>query len=360
MPADPSGSTDGGVDDPRITLLGPQREPRLEQVMEGLGLHGVRVATITAGWRDREAEDGMLAELLGGRAVNLRLWERMQQMWEADPELARADVARRRVLTEMQELYLIGLQHAVEALDRIRSHQPRDQAVQQMAVEDTLRILRQLDERHVARVSELHEEFYATYAPQHREVVVRGRTEVARLVAECDAVVITGGHVGVLLGALHIFNLAPVLAYAVSDPTDGSGVHARVRRPVVAWGAGAMALTERVLLFYDDSVVAPGVAEVLMDGLGLTRGLVALPSARDRLDARNTARMQTLASRCAPRLPLPLDAGDQVTLTAEGRVPRGARVIGDQGTPVLHTGAAPDRETTATPEPATGPGEVLP
>ena len=343
MPADPDGSADAS--DPRITLLGPQREPRLEQVMDGLGLRGARVATITAGWRDREAEDGMLTDLLGGRALNLRLWERMQQMWEADPELARADVARRRVLTEMQELYLIGLQHAVEALDRIRAHEPRDQAVQQMAVEDTLRILRELDERHVARVSELHEEFYATYAPQHREVVVRGRTEVARLVAECDAVVITGGHVGVLLGALHIFNLAPVLAYAVPDPgQDSSGaVHARVRRPVVAWGAGAMALTERVLLFYDDSVVAPGVAEVLMDGLGLTRGLVALPSARDRLDAKNSARMHTLASRCFPRLPLPLDAGDQVTLTAEGRVPRGARVIGDQGTPVLHTGAAVDR-----------------
>lgn len=353
MPADPPGSPP--ADDPRISLLGPQREPRLEAVITGLGLAPARVATVTAGWRDREAEDEVLDGLLGGRSVNLRLWQRMQQMWDSDPELAQADVQRRRVLTEMQELYLIGLQQAVEGLARIRAHQPRDRGVQELAVEDTLRIMRQLDESHVARVAELHDEFYATYEPQHRDVVVEGRRQVAAIVQECDAVVITGGHVGVLLGALHIFNLAPVLAYAVDDPTDERGMHARVRRPVIAWGAGAMALTERVLLFYDDSVVAPGVAEMLMNGLGLTRGLIALPSARDRLELKNADRMRTLASRCAPRLPLLLDAGDQVTLTPDGRIPRGARVVGDQGTPVLHTGTVPEL-----PEHTEEPGEATP
>lgn len=345
MPAEPT--TDTG---PRITLLGPQRDPRLDQVAAGLGLAGARFATITAGWRDREGDDGLLVDQLGGRTVNLRLWQRMQQMWEVNPELAEADRERRRVLTEMQELYVIGLQQSVEALSRIRAHQPRDPEVHQLAVGDVLRIMRDLDERHVARVADLHQDFYATYRPQHRESVVAGRAEVGRLVAECDAVVITGGHVGVLLGALHMFNLAPVLAEAVDDESDPRGMHARVRRPVIAWGAGAMALTERVLLFYDDSVVAPGVSEMLMDGLGLTRGLVALPSAKDRLDLRDVARMQTLAARCAPRLPLPLDTGEQVTLTQDGRVPRGARVFGLQGSAVLHTGAAP--------EPATALGAV--
>ncbi|WP_192796568.1 hypothetical protein [Serinicoccus kebangsaanensis] len=313
--------------DPRITLLGPQRDPQLDQVMTSLGLATARVATITAGWRDREHDDALLVQQLGGQSVNLGLWRRMQQIWEDDPELERADRRRRQILTEMQELYVIGLQHAVDALARIRGHQPRDVRVHRMAVEDVLGIMRDLDERHVARVAELHQEFYAVHAPEQREAVVRGRTEVGRLVEGCDAVVITGGHVGVLLGTLHMFNLAPVLAHAVEDETDPSGVHARVDRPVVAWGAGAMALTERVLLFYDDSVVAPGVAEMLMDGLGLTRGLVTLPSAADRLAVTDPLRMQTLVSRCRPRLALPLDRGDQVTLTATGRVPDGARVF---------------------------------
>lgn len=321
---------------PRITLLGPQRNPRLDQVTESLGLAGARIATITAGWRERESEDELLSQQLGNRSVNLRLWERMQLMWEADPELERADRERRRVLTEMQQLYVLGLEHAVEALSRVRAHQPRDQGAHRTAIEDLLSILSDLDDRHVRRVAELHAQFYATYQPEHRDAVVQGRFEVGRMVADCDAVVITGGHIGVLLGALHIFNLAPVLAYPVAEDGADTEVHARVHRPVIAWGAGAMALTERVMLFYDDSVVAPGVAELLMEGLGLTRGLVALPSATERLELKNTLRMQTLASRCAPMLPLLLDADDQVTLTVDGKVPDGARIVGADGIPVRH------------------------
>ena len=333
MPAE--GTVDGDRDaapDHRITLLGPQRDPVVDDVMRSLGLEGARVATITAGWRDREHDDGLLVDLLSGRCVNLGLWQRMQQIWEEDPELERADRHRRQVLTEMQQLYLIGLQQAVEACTRIRAHQPRDARVHQMAVEDVLEIIHDLDDRHVRRVAELHEEFYAVHEPHHRDAVVRGRHEVGRIVGECDAVVIAGGHVGVLLGTLHMFNLAPVLATAVTDPADPQGVHARVDRPVVAWGAGAMALTERVVLFYDDSVVAPGVAEVLMEGLGLTRGLVALPAASDRLDVKDLDRMRTLTHRCHPRVALPLDPGDRVTLTADGRVPEGTRIFGADGT----------------------------
>lgn len=335
---------------PRITLLGPQRHPQLDRVMASLDLDGAGVATITAGWRDREHDDALLVEQLGGRCVNLGLWQRMQQIWEADPELEQADRRRRQVLTEMQELYLIGLRHAVDALGRIRAHEPRDERVHRMALEDVLGIMRDLDERHVRRVAELHQEFYARHRPEERDAVVRGRAEVGALVDGCDVVVITGGHVGVLLGTLHMFNLAPVLAHPVEDETDPSGVHARVHRPVIAWGAGAMALTERVLLFYDDSVIAPGVAEMLMDGLGLTRGLVALPSAADRLALDDPDRMTTLVSRCHPRVPLPLDPGDRVDLTPEGRLPQGARVLGPSGHPVRHLDpGATDRSPGAAP-----------
>ncbi|ANS79243.1 hypothetical protein SGUI_1847 [Serinicoccus hydrothermalis] len=342
-PGQPSG--------PRITLLGPQRHPQLDQVASSLGLEGARVATITAGWRDREHDDSLLVEQLGGSCVNLGLWQRMQQIWAEDPELEQADRARRAVLTELQELYVIGLQHAVEALTRIRGHEPRDPRIHRMAVEDVLGVMRDLDERHVRRVAELHQEFYARHLPEQRDAVVHGRAEVGRLVEGCDAVVITGGHVGVLLGTLHMFNLAPVLAEPVADPDDPSGLHARVRRPVIAWGAGAMALTERVMLFYDDAVIAPGVAEMLMDGLGLTRGLVALPSASDRLAVGDPPRMQTLVSRCHPRLPLPLDPGDRVDLTPAGRVPEAARVFGPQGSAVRYRAAGAGEASPADPRP---------
>ena len=328
--------------DPRITLLGPQRTPRIGQVVADLGLAGRRFATITTGWRDREADDALLAEQLGHRCVNLGLWQLMQEVWEADPELAEADRRRRLVHTEMQELYLIGLEQAVEALRRIRQHTPRDPRVVEMAVEDVLSIMREMDVRHLERVGDLNHDFYARWEPHHRDAVVTARFHVGRLVADTEAVVVTGGHVGVLLGALHLFNLGPALAappdVEPSTPFDRRGgpdlVPApRLLRPIIAWGAGAMALTERVLLFYDDPVAAPGVSELLMNGLGLTRGVVALPSPRERLLMRDQDRMRMLAARTAPWTALLLEERAQVTLTADGRLPAGARVLGADGLP---------------------------
>ncbi|WP_158288543.1 hypothetical protein [Ornithinimicrobium flavum] len=121
---------------------------------------------------------------------------------------------------------------------------------------------------------------------------------------------------------MHIFNLAPALAAPHEEEQDGEVVTtARVYRPVLAWGAGAMALTERVVLFHDFSVVAPGISELLMDGMGLTRGLVAFPNAKDRLDLTDLPSTRSLVSRCTPRVPVLLDEGAQVTLTADGELP---------------------------------------
>lgn len=328
--------------EPRITLLGPQRDPSLHETVRSLGLKGRRFATISAGWRDRESETDILDHELGGNTINLGLWRLMQQLWEADPELERVDRERRMVLTEMQDLYVIGVQQAHEAIRRIRAREAGDPRVQEMALQDVVGIMHELDERHCRRVAELHQEFYATHEPHHRQAVVEARFLVGNRLAECEAVVITGGHVGVLLGAMHIFNLAPALA-APSVPTeDGDQPAPSIYRPIIAWGAGAMALTERVLLFYDDSVITPGVSEMLMDGLGLTRGLVALPSASQRLEIKDRTRMASLHQRCAPRLPLVLDPKAQVTLTARGEVPTGARVVSPTGKVVRH-----DREAVA-------------
>lgn len=330
--------------EPRITLLGPQRDPRLPQVRRALGLREARFATITAGWRDRESDDGLLVELLGGNTVNLHLWTRMQQLWEADPELDHADRERRRRLTEMQELYVIGLQQAVEAVHRITARKPVLPEIQEMALADVLDILRDMDERHRQRVEEVHLEFYERYQPQHRPAVLEGRARVGQLIADCDAVVIPGGHVGVLLGAMHIFNVAPALAYPhEQEREDGSVVRTpRVYRPVLAWGAGAMALTERVFLFHDFSVVNPGISELLMDGMGLTQGLIALPNAKDRIDLNNLPSTRSLAGRCAPRVPVLLDAGARVTLTEDGELPESgtARVLTEDGRAVRLTEVA--------------------
>ena len=74
----------------RAILLGPQRRPTLDSVVRPLGLPGP-FATVTAGWQEREPDDGELRALLGGRGVNLELYRRWLDVQERDPEYAAAE-----------------------------------------------------------------------------------------------------------------------------------------------------------------------------------------------------------------------------------------------------------------------------
>ncbi len=299
--------------EPHITLLGPQRTPRLTQVVDGLGRTGP-FATINAGWREREPEDALLDASLRGDSINLRLWHRMQQVWEADPEFAHADRERRHTLEEMQQLYLLGLDHAMSAIETLQQHQPRDPSVQRAAISDAEQIMRDMDARHLERVADLYHTFWERTTPHDRPAIAHERDQIAGLLAQAETVVLTGGHVGVLLGALHLFNIAPALA-----------------KPVVAWGAGAMALTDRVVLFHDRAAHGPTVAETYAAGLGLVKGAVTLPSARDRLKLADHDRMALLSRRFAPAYCLLLNPGARVDVGRDGLLPVEAPVLGTDG-----------------------------
>ena len=117
-----------------------------------------------------------------------------------------------------------------------------------------------------------------------------------------------GGHVGVLLRLLTVFGVA-----AAPPPA------------VIAWSAGAMALTERVVLF------GPGPAEVYAAGLGLLPGAVLFPHARRRLPVDDPVRLGVLARRFAPARCVVLDDGVRLDIGPGGELPADARVLGPDG-----------------------------
>src|SRR5262249_9587142 len=99
----------------RVVLLGPQRlQPTLAPTLESLGLRGP-VATITAGWQERQAGDREVHEHLGRRSINLSLYQRGERVFRRDPELATAHHARQARLRELQDLYNVRLDHAMAA-----------------------------------------------------------------------------------------------------------------------------------------------------------------------------------------------------------------------------------------------------
>lgn len=274
-----------------ITVLGPQRRPTVVPLPAG-----TVAATITAGWRAREPDDAELDRLLGGGTVNLRLYERWLDVLDRDRELAGAEVNHRAVAEELQELYSLQVERANQAMDAIRrtATRPRTRDGAQSDAEAALRLL---DERHLDRMSTIRAEFEAAWRPAERDVVAGHRAQVRAELDRAGVLVITGGHVAVLLHVLRLF--------AVTPPAD-----------VLAWSAGAMALTDRVVLFTD------GRAETYAPGLGLVPDTVLLPHARRRLPVDDPVRLGALARRFAPARCVVLDDGG--TLAA-------AKVIGPDG-----------------------------
>ena len=274
-----------------VTVLGPQRRPTVRPIAGA-------AATVTAGWREREGDDAELDSLLGGGTVNLRLYARWLDILDADSELANAELNHRAVLDELQELYAVQVEHAEQAAAAIRrsSSRPRTRTA---VLTDTEAALRLLDERHLERVAAARADFEAAWRPAERDVVARHRAEVDGVLEQAETMVLTGGHVGVLLHVLRLF--------AVTPPAD-----------VLAWSAGAMALTDRVVLFTD------GRAEAYAPGLGLIKDTVLLPHARRRLPVDDPARLGALARRFAPARSVVLDDGATLatsrTIEPDGRL----------------------------------------
>ena len=295
-----------------VTLLGPQRTPDLQAVVRSMELDGP-IATITAGWGDRESDDGELHELLDGRGVNLSLYRRWRDVQDRDPEFAAADRRRRELLDEMHEIYLVRLDHALSAVAEIQRRDGNER-IRDEALGSAIEAVRDLDARHLDEVSDTHGEFYEIWPPHERPVIAEHRAEVDALLRDTAALVIAGGHVGYLTTTLHLFNVA-----------------AGVRQPVIAWSAGAMALADRLVLFHDHAPQEPTHAEVWDNGLSLVRNLVPLPHARARLVLDDTRRMAVFARRFAPAHCVLLEAGTRLEVGSDGSCPPDARILGLDG-----------------------------
>jgi cyanophycinase-like exopeptidase len=180
--------------------------------------------------------------------------------------------------------------------------------VQAAATADAVLAVQELDRWHLSVVAETRDDFYARVRIDERDLVQAHRAEVDALVASCTGMVFAGGHVGVLLHVLHIFNLARL-----------------IRVPLIAWSAGAMALSDRVVLFHDFAPHGEREAEMYAEGLGVFANVLPFPHARRRLRLDNPDRLRLMARRFDPRKCLLLPDGTRVDLRDNEPLPAGAR-----------------------------------
>lgn len=278
-------------------LLGPQSpSSNLKEAVDSMNVDGP-VVVITAGWRDSEGEVDEMSELIGRPVQDLMLYQRTEKVLATEPELHELKRERQDKLRELQKLYRIRLSPTLAAARRLMRAKadPELLLLEQRAA---IAQLRALDRHHLRHIVTLHREFDRRRSSLHIPLAQAQREEVHQLVEKAGLVLIAGGHIAVLLNRIRLFRLGELLA----------------QKPVIAWSAGAMALSERIVLFHQKAPQGRSDAEVLDAGLGIVRRRVLLPHARTRLDWRNQTRLALFSSRFSPASCCTLDNGSMITL----------------------------------------------
>ena len=299
-------------------ILGPQfQAPNLRECLASLAIDGPLV-TVSAGWQEREGEIEELRAHVAMPVTDLGLYARAEEVAAADPRLAEAARERQARLQELQELYRVrlgALMGAFAELNRV----PGTSAALRRARRAALGDVRRLDREHLAATAAEHARFARDWLTAGRPALEAQRTALAGLIDGAAAVLVTGGHVAVLLNRLRLFGVA--------DLVRG--------KTLVAWSAGAMALSERVVLFHDRPPQGAAHAEILEGGLGLIPGVVALPDAHERLALEDPERVREFAQRFAPAGCLTLEHGSLVRWH-EGRIvaARDVKRLARSGTPL--------------------------
>jgi peptidase E len=126
---------------------------------------------------------------------------------------------------------------------------------------------------------------------------------IQALADEGPALAIAGGNVAILLNRLHLFGIGNIFS----------------NHTIFAWSAGAMALTERIVVYHDDPPQGRGNPEVLRPGLGLVPGIIALPHAHRRIRLDRPRRLRQWHHRFAPLRCLAFEDGSWVTFD-DGRI----------------------------------------
>ena len=281
----------------KVALLGAQHaKPTLRGVLDDAGMDGPLVL-VAAGWEEREAETGALEEHLGKGVQNLGAWPACESAFERDVKLRDLMFSRYDRMRELRRIYHVRLNAELAALRDllVRTDPAAPDDLVGPALAPAFAALRDLDAHHCARIAELNDETFA--AARKSEALKADTDRMGELLAGAGTLLIAGGHVGILYNRMRLFQVTESLNPKAS---------------IAGWSAGAMVLTDQIILFHDSPPRGAGDAEVHGPGFGLAPGITALPHASSRLNLEDAARVSILSRRLAPSKVVALDDGQSV------------------------------------------------
>jgi len=302
-----------------VVVLGPERpDPILPEVLERHGIRGA-VALISAGWRQDEARDEPLRSALPMAIHNLNIYQAFTEIERLAPDLISAYTRKQAALQAKRTLYHDAIRAALSGCQKLWADRKDPECPW---FQQSIRHLQEVDNLWLEEADRLHRQFEEEARPLRHRMV---RAEMARMLdilRGCEAVLIAGGHVGVLRNRLFFFGMNQLL----------------VGRRIFAWSGGAMVLCSRILLYHDFTPYGVGSPEILDRGLGLCPDTFFLAHARTRLNIEDRDSLTVLRARLAPARVIGLENGavfEGEDLAYTGRPEAGFAFNADGSTAVL-------------------------
>jgi hypothetical protein len=262
-----------------LLLLGQQREsPRLSEVLARWRIQG-SVGLVSAGWEEDEEDDQWVRDAIDLPVVNSQLYQLADRMFQDDPEVLTLLRERQDRLRDLREINALQTEQLF-ALARELWRRIEENAGAVGPFQQTMAHLREVDRTYLRAVSTVIKEYEQRIAPRVRPSIQSYQQAVLRRMEGCQALLLAGGHVGVLLNRLNLCRLLQHL-----------------QLPIIAWSGGAMALGERVF-FYDHFIPhAKKEVELSRQGMRLFSGLQVFPRAAERLNLQDQSELAILARR---------------------------------------------------------------
>ena len=288
------------IDAPRRILLGPQRpQINLDKAIQRLDIGQAPVAVISAAWQEAEGDIGDIQNLVANPLRDLPIYQRADDVFAADDALRAAYRARQDRLIEQQRMYQLRLRQLTIAARAILSAEGNPGAIAEER-RHSISQLRALDRHHLRQIRKINARFDEQFSVENNGLLADNVAQFKEILSGCEAVLITGGNVVVLMNRLSLFGFAPLLA----------------DKNIVAWSAGAMVLCDRIVLFHDRMPQGRRDPELMCEGLGIVPGTILLPDARGRLLDDEPIRTSLFSRRFSPATCLTLDSGSLLSMRA--------------------------------------------
>ncbi len=283
---------------PKIHILGPQRDhPNLSAVVDA-NLKNAKLAVVSAGWRHEESELRPMARDLRRPLSLLPLYLWFDELGQKEPELSKEHSERQKRIKTYKALYRKKLHMQLEYLSFVEKKWQKQPELYEEDYQEALQDVHRIDQAAIARLNQIRAQFPNLLEPWKHPSAQPFHEEIRTTLEQCDGLIIAGGHVAILRNRMFFFGFAELLHEFL-----------RAGKQIICWSAGAMAMCEQIVLYYDDPPEGAGVAEILDTGMGILPGVTFFPHAAQRLRLTNPARVRALATRFHEQKCITLEVG---------------------------------------------------